>query len=155
MSNEPLGQHNPFGEVNPYAAPPPMLGGIYRTRDEFLRDLKIPAIVLLVLASLTMLYRIGDSFYTVYVLSAAEQTRLPPGLVVGVVIGAVVTLFLNTVVVLGSLAMLWGRSLALARAAAIVSLIPFCAPGLVLGIPFGIWATVILFRTGAREAFSQ
>lgn len=40
-------------------------------------------------------------------------------------------------------------------AASVIMMIPFLSPGLVLGIPFGIWALVILLRKDTRAAFAE
>ncbi|SIN92195.1 hypothetical protein SAMN05444166_1623 [Singulisphaera sp. GP187] len=56
-------------------------------------------------------------------------------------------------VLYGALQMLEGRSYANAMTAAIVSLIPFCSPVVLLGLPFGIWALLVLRRDDVKEAF--
>jgi hypothetical protein len=56
-------------------------------------------------------------------------------------------------VLLGSLNMLRVRSYSSALTAAIVSLIPFCSPVVLLGLPFGIWALAVLRREEVKEAF--
>jgi len=38
-------------------------------------------------------------------------------------------------------------------AAAIVACVPFCSPCVVLGIPFGIWALVVMAKPEVRAAF--
>jgi hypothetical protein len=47
------------------------------------------------------------------------------------------------------------RSLKLCRIAAIMACIPFVTPGFCLGIPFGIWATIVLFMPNTVAAFDQ
>lgn len=47
------------------------------------------------------------------------------------------------------------RSLHICRAAAVVACIPFLSPVVVLGIPLGIWAAVVLFQKRTAEEFGH
>ena len=64
--------------------------------------------------------------------------------------------FLSHVVVFyGAIQMLRFRSPAIARAAAIISVFPFCSPLFVVGIPVGIWALIVLSKPEIRAAFGR
>jgi len=47
------------------------------------------------------------------------------------------------------------KSISIARVGAILTVIPFLSPFVVLGIPFGIWALVLLARQDVKIAFAQ
>lgn len=48
-----------------------------------------------------------------------------------------------------------GRRIHICFAGAILSLLPGFTPGLILGIPFGLWALLLLFHQDTRAAFSE
>lgn len=56
-------------------------------------------------------------------------------------------------ILLGSINMMRRRSYGSAMAAAIVSVVPICSPCLVLGIPFGIWAIMVLRKPHVKATF--
>jgi hypothetical protein len=62
-------------------------------------------------------------------------------------------LFLNGIILIGAIQMLRMRTRALAVVAAILACIPLLSPCCFMGIPFGVWALVALFRPGIPEAF--
>jgi hypothetical protein len=47
------------------------------------------------------------------------------------------------------------KNFEIARAAAIVAMVPFLGPCCILGIPFGIWAFITLGKPGVRDAFHR
>ncbi len=72
----------------------------------------------------------------------------------GVAIGAgVVQIVLGIVVLLGAVRMKRLESYGLAMASAIIAMIPCVSPCCVLGLPFGIWALVVLSDIHVRSAF--
>lgn len=60
----------------------------------------------------------------------------------------------SSFVLYGAVQMRRLRSFGTARAAAIVAMIPLLGPCCILGIPFGIWAFVVLVRPGVRKSFT-
>jgi hypothetical protein len=74
-------------------------------------------------------------------------------------IGLMISLFaliLDGFIIFGALRMRQLRSYGLAVAAAILSLIPCLgSPCIVLGVPFGIWALVVLVNSDVRQAFHE
>lgn len=145
---------NPFAESysdpNPYSSPhiTPAMGN----------PLQLPAIILLVLSIQMLIYGIFNAVFGV---------RMgPPQLDPGVPDAASVEAFMkfgfysvviaipivNLLTVVGSISMLRYRNRGLAMVDAIAALTPVCGPCFVLGIPFGIWALVVLSKpeVGAR-----
>jgi len=59
----------------------------------------------------------------------------------------------NVVVLAGAIQMTRLRSFGLARTAAILAIIPCIGPCYLLGIPFGIWALVVLHDPAIRHSF--
>lgn len=53
----------------------------------------------------------------------------------------------------GGLCMLRLKKYRLAQASALLSVLPTCSPCMLLGIPFGIWAWIVLARPDVRSAF--
>jgi len=47
------------------------------------------------------------------------------------------------------------RSLSLCRIGAILACIPYISPGVFFGIPFGVWATIVLFMPSTAAAFDS
>jgi len=69
---------------------------------------------------------------------------------------SVFALVLDGVIIFGAVRMRQLRSYGLAVAAAILSLIPcLSSPCFVLGVPFGIWALVVLLNGEVRAAFHE
>jgi len=79
---------------------------------------------------------------------------MPFALGAGVILGlGLVGIILAVVVVIGALKMKRLENYGLAVAASIVALIPCTSPCCVLGLPFGIWALVVLSDGRVRAAF--
>jgi hypothetical protein len=68
-------------------------------------------------------------------------------------IGAVLQLGIHGVVLYGALQMRKVQNIGLAYTAAIISCIPCCSGCYIVGIPFGIWALIVLNRPEVRSAF--
>jgi hypothetical protein len=82
-----------------------------------------------------------------------EGTERGKELIVANVVANGLLLVIHAIVLFGALQMARIRSYANAMTAAIVSLIPFCSPVVLLGVPFGIWALLVLRRDDVKEAF--
>lgn len=61
----------------------------------------------------------------------------------------------SLVIAYGAWCMRRGRNCRLSIAAAVIACIPFLSPWVFLGIPFGIWALVVLLRRDVRAAFDD
>ena len=68
-------------------------------------------------------------------------------------IWGVVLVLASSFVLYGAIQMRNLKNYGQARAAAIVAMIPLLGPCCLLGIPFGIWAFVVLGQPGVRNAF--
>ena len=156
-ANENPGGDNPYREdpyetegSNPYAAP------VTYTERPSGNPLIIPAIFILVFASL---------YFLMFVLSLPQQianmreidTSTPRGMgemfgqglfLVGVICCSLLEAF-------GAVCMLRMRRYGFAMASAILALIPVCSPCFFLGIPFGIWALVVLSQAEVRQRFEK
>ena len=64
------------------------------------------------------------------------------------------SLLLMIVVIYGAVGMLHLNRYRSAVAASIISIVPLLSPCFVLGIPFGIWALVLLLRSDVKAGFS-
>lgn len=62
-------------------------------------------------------------------------------------------LIASSFVLYGGIQMKAMKKYGIAKAAAVVAMIPLLGPCCLLGIPFGIWAIVALSKPGVREAF--
>lgn len=69
-------------------------------------------------------------------------------------VGAFLLPVLHAAVLAGSISMLRMKSYGAAMTAAVLSVIPCCSPCLLLGIPFGIWALVVLNSADVKRAFT-
>jgi hypothetical protein len=70
----------------------------------------------------------------------------------GIVMG-IINLALGAVVIVGAVKMKNLESYGFAMAAAIIAMIPCISPCCLLGLPFGIWALVVLSDAGVKAAF--
>jgi hypothetical protein len=143
---------NPFGDLpteNPYVPPTGRPVPMNATNP-----LMIPAIALLVMASLTLLLLIASLPGQIIRLRKID-TSTPAGqgeLVAGIVVfcGWVLA---TVAVMAGSINMWRLNNHRAATAAAIVSVLPVCSPCFILGIPFGIWALVLLYQPKVKALF--
>ena len=112
-----------------------------------------PAVSLAVLALLTLLLDISIGFVNFvdamrFIESYGILSAAPLGL------GTVFMILMHLVVLIGAIKMFRLTGYRFAKCAAIVSLVPMCSPGFILGIPFGIWPLVALSKPEVRQAFS-
>jgi hypothetical protein len=148
MSNSPFGEPP---EANPYASPASQIGAGSPTNP-----LLIPAIALLILSLLFVLIIIISLPGQIARISAIDTTK-PEG--AGRFLGQVTSLIawplMNLAVALGAVSMIRLKGYRSAFVAAILSVIPCCSPCFVFGIPFGIWAIVLLSRSDVKQLFME
>jgi predicted PurR-regulated permease PerM len=72
---------------------------------------------------------------------------------VGIALG-IVACMVGVVIIVGAMKMKNLRSYSLAMAAAILAMIPCISPCCLLGLPFGIWAIVVLVDPHVKAAFT-
>ena len=127
-------------------------------------QVKGPAIALIVTASLGILYYLFNGVVTLVTGGAMFQRELPSnippefrsiiqgmqGPFAGVISLGVAAL--NAFVLFGAIKMLRLQSYGLVMAACIVAMLP-CQCCCVMGLPFGIWALVVLSRQDVKGAF--
>ena len=65
----------------------------------------------------------------------------------------IVNLALGVVVIVGAVKMKNLESYGFAMASAIIAMVPCISPCCLLGLPFGIWALVVLSDAGVKAAF--
>lgn len=165
---KPLSQFSEFASALP-AAPPPMsaaLGGPEgRARAQSL--VTGPAIALLVTAILGILVSLLRLCLNLLGLGMAGLSNLPnadqnPEVehmimmmsgAVGIAI-FVLAMVLWGVVLWGSLKMKKLENYGLCIAASIIAMVPCLCPCCLLGLPFGIWALVVLSRADVKEQFT-
>lgn len=132
--------------------------------------LKIPAIIILVIAILTILLQIFSLISNLFLDSAASAQMVaeniadpqmrelymtmmggqgPAGIAMGIF-----SLLLNGFVIFGALQMKDAKNYGVALATAIIYIIP-CFSACCIGFPFGIWALVLLLKDDVKQAFNQ
>jgi hypothetical protein len=127
-------------------------------------QVKGPALALIVIASLGLLYYLFNGVFSLVTGGAALQHEMPSnvppefraflegmrGPLAGCVSLAIAAL--NAFVLFGAIKMIRLQSHGLAMAAAIVALLP-CQCCCVVGLPIGIWALVVLSKPEVKSAF--
>jgi hypothetical protein len=117
-----------------------------------------PAIALLVVAILSAVCFVGFSVLALIGFTVGEaniqggpQERMLAGAVgVGMYLFAAL---LSAVIAVGANKMRQLQSYPFSMAAAVMAVIPFVSPCCLLGIPFGIWALVVLAKPEVKDAF--
>jgi hypothetical protein len=145
---------NPFSELpntNPYAPP-----AAHLSSGSPANPLLIPGICLLILSSF-FLFCIVVSVPGQIVRIRAIDTSTSQGVgeMTGSVASLILWLLMNVGVALGAISMIRLKSYRSAYSAAVMSVIPICSPWFVLGIPFGIWALVVLNRPAVKQRFMK
>ena len=117
----------------------------------------LPAIFLLVFSLLWLMYGTINLAYVMLNPAMVEDPNLPADMMVarkigfyGAAFGIPVT---SLIVVVGSIFMLLKRLYFLAVTGAVVAIIPCLGPCVVLGIPFGVWALIVLLRPQVKDSF--
>lgn len=154
MSNNPFSDkpnsENPYASPGTQYAPPPL------TREQVKARLLPPAVAILSLAAVSIVARLVLAAFE-FALPGPDgnDATVQASRMTGQIAGQIVGLVFNVVAIVGSIDMLKLKSFRNAQIGAVVTVIPCCSPCFVLGIPFGIWALVILRQPGVRESFTQ
>jgi len=159
------------GPYDPYAdgldaggAPPPVAarrpnrkrGGSKAAAGD---RLKLPAIFMIIVVCLSFVYNFLNLAANLLGFGQdnpfmAQQQQLDPSAQLAFAIAwFVFCLVANSLVLIGSISMLRVGSYGLAMTAAIVSVIPCASPCCIFGIPFGIWALVVLNDDAVKAGF--
>jgi len=145
-------------DPNPYQAPES--GMDQQGIEPMGNPLVLPAIILILLASLSLVFTVLAMVPMSYELVSQElRTNNPPAGKAGYVTSSVafpVCVLIGTLIVLrGAIHMVGLKKFGAAKSGAIFACIPLCAPCILLGIPFGIWALVCLNRPGVKAMFAK
>lgn len=148
MSNNPYAN---MGQAYPSSQPP------YRSDD-----LKVPAICLLVLASISLFIFSGSEILDLYLLLSGigNELAVPGGIsnqtkTTVRLIWGLIAILCHIVIVIGCVAMLKRSSRSMSFTAAILSLIPCIGPCFIIGIPFGIWTLVVMNKSNLYPPFRR
>lgn len=140
--------------INPYQTPR-HLAEFHGNRPAG-NPLMIPAITLIVLAGLTLALLLATMPGQIIRMRKIDTTTAEgQGELAGSIAALVGWVTVTLGIVWGSVAMLQLHGYRNAMAAAVLALIPICSPCFVLGIPFGIWAIVLLLRADVRARFQS
>ncbi len=120
------------------------------TRTEAVsRSLKTPARGLIAAAALQILFALGLMLFVPRAVASDSGSLMMAALTIAIIMAFMI--LPSSVVLLGAVNMLQARRHTLAIVASVVAAV--AGPGAILGLPFGVWALVILFRRETQEAF--
>jgi hypothetical protein len=131
-------------------------------RAKALNLLAGPAIALMITAGLgilAQLFSVARHLLGTMAMPFLASDLGPAGRVLQLMTGpiglavALVALAIGVVVLVGALKMKAGRSYGFALAATILAMVPCVSPCCCLGLPFGIWALVVLLKPEVKAAF--
>lgn len=130
--------------------------------NDTLNKLKAPAIGLIIAGALnavTGLYLLVSSLVQ-FSRGALNRSFTTEAEQVGFVIGfwgtavfGILGFLFTPVIIYGAIQMMHGRSFGLSRTAAILAVVPLTSCCFVIGIPFGIWALVVLAQPDVKALF--
>jgi hypothetical protein len=149
------------------SAPPPLtapVAGAGGGRDAALQLVKGPAIALIITASLGIAYYGFSGLFTLFTGGAMFHQEMPPeippqlraffegmqGPLAGVI--SLVIAALNGFVLFGAIKLLRLRNHSVAVVASVVAMLP-CQCCCLFGLPFGIWALVVLNKPEVKSQF--
>ncbi|HJV49193.1 MAG TPA: hypothetical protein VJ549_07970 [Geothrix sp.] len=130
-------------------------------RGAALDQLKAPSIALIITAALGIALQLfsllGHMMGTAFPMAMhgyGDNARVVQMMSGGLgMAAAILGIAVGVVVFLGALKMKEGRSYGFAMAASILAMVPCLSPCCCLGLPFGIWALVILVKPEVKGAF--
>jgi hypothetical protein len=144
--------------LNPYESPQPAkeLPGL-PIEENVLPSLRGPSLGLVLLSGLQFFPLVVAPFIAIAKILSSPRLWFAPWESEDLWIAAVQMLSgLGSIYIFyGALQMRQTKNLTVCRRAAILACIPFLSPSIVLGIPFGIWATVVLFRKSVADEFNR
>lgn len=121
------------------------------------QQVKAPAIAMIAVAGIAACFALLGLFLNVVGagFAAGGSSSMPSFMASRVVsiLFHLVWLGLDGLIIYGALQMMKLKSHGLALGAAVICVIPFLSPCCVLGIPFGIWALVVLAKPEVKQAF--
>jgi hypothetical protein len=145
-----------MSEPNPYSSPAALEDP---DRSQQLRSLRAPGLGLLVLSviwggiGLIGLVALAAWFFLATATNS-KQVQALAGDLTGRDNLQLVLMLPSCFIAYGALCMRSGRHYRAAWAAALLSCVPMLSPMIWFGIPFGIWALIVLRRPAVRNAFA-
>lgn len=141
---------------NPYSSPinsqqPPYQSQNGQYGDDPANQLKLPAIFLIIFASISILNILAGPFVNV----AMGQLVANSPEFFGRLVAAIVICAFQGIVLMAGVNMLKMKSFSLCKTGAIIACIPICTPCIVLGIPFAIWSLILLGKPEIRNSFQS
>ena len=153
-----LESDNPY--ESPASTPPHRHRKSHGRRDGFRESVGTAAIGLIVCSIIMLVYLVFSFSFSVFLLSTDTAERLPQPSTMNKrtqvqyrLAYSIILMICNGVVLTGAINLKNMDNYFLARASAILSVIPCCGPCYVLGIPFGIMALTALNRPEIRDTF--
>jgi hypothetical protein len=149
--------YNPYqNDVSPSRAPGPQFNAEAAKSKAF-----PPGIALIVIGAIGLLGMGAYFFLTMYLFNTQPEMYAPPpgtdegphyfGVYMGFA-GLAINALLQIIVILAGVSMVKGKGYGMALTGSIVSVIPCCGSSLcLLGIPFGIWALVVLSDANVKR----
>lgn len=137
-------------EINPYESPAELVNVPRDPVIVALKRLRGPSLVLIGLAGIVCI--LGVVIFPLVVLTSvahySDESPLERWLTIPYFLAGYPILF-------GALSMRRGMRYRLAYTSAVLASLPFLSPFVFLGIPFGIWALIVLHRRDVKEAFAR
>ena len=144
--------------LNPYDSP----GGFsHVNRDEARNLINGPAIGLMVTSILFVVVLVIGMVFNIFLLASgvageldqpeigiSKETQIVVRMIFGLILMGI-----NAGIFIGALKMKQLTSYSWAYAAAVMSVVPCCGPCYILGIPFGVWALIVLNKDEVKGAF--
>lgn len=131
---------------NPYLAP----ANSSPTQSHHGDEVKAPAIALMVVSILALVLGSAGLIFDVFLIAVQGVTTIE---IIVRSLWGVLLLISAAFVLFGAIKMKNKTDYGVAKAAAIVAIIPFVGPCCLIGIPFGIWAVVVLSKPHVKAAF--
>jgi GYF domain 2 len=173
----PLSAFPEFAEVFGIAAqmagaPPPLGYGVAGGREAALQKIKAPAVALIVTAILNLVFGLWGLIKTAFFQpnlqaldSELQQLNNPQleelfhkwmHMAYGPfgIAGSLLGLVLSVLILIGAMKMLSLRSYEFSMTAAIVAMLPCVTSCCFIGLPFGIWALVVMSKPEVKSHFS-
>ncbi len=153
--------NNPYQPPNnPYASPQNVGGGPMGPQGTNVSGKVVPpGIALIVCGILGILFGLFDLAMRIFNLSTGGLDNFGgprEAVVIGAIGGGVLDLVIvvcQIIVAVGGYYMMKQRNISLARSAAVISCVPCISTCCLLGIPFGIWALIVLADPMVKKSF--
>ena len=144
-------------------ATPPM--GPQMTREQALAKVKPPAIALIVTAGIGILLAVlgilanvlNISVGTMEAANGGNNTEIWTNLAGGGLglVQSIIGIIVGALIIMGAMKMMQLQTWSFALTVSIIAMVPFASPCCLLGLPFGIWAIIVLADNGVKAHFDS